>query len=68
MIFTDGSANEECSDFGAAFVARKIKNGQTRILRSVSYKKNIVVLFKQKYSTRIKSRMTMTTKDLIEDC
>ena len=28
LIFTDGSANEECNDFGAEFEARKIKDDQ----------------------------------------
>ena len=32
LIFTDGSANEECSDVGAGFVVRNIKDDQIRTI------------------------------------
>ena len=34
LIFTERSANEECSDVGPAFVIKKIKNGQIWKIRS----------------------------------
>ena len=58
LIFTDRSANEECSDVGAAFVVRKIKNGQIWKLWSEDYRFD---------SNKIRSRKNITTKDLKED-
>ena len=49
-IFTDGSSNEECSDVGAAFVARKIKDGQIRTIKNSRLQQEIYDhLFKQKW-------------------
>ena len=65
LIFTDGSANEEYSEVGATFVTRKIKDDQLRTIKIRRLQQEMyVALFKQKCSTRIRSRMNITTRDL----
>ena len=54
LIFTDGSANEECSDIGAAFVVRNIKDGQIKELRPFDYIRKYMLLFSSR-NTELKS-------------
>ena len=69
LIFTDWSANEEWSDVGVGFMIKKIKNGQIWKLRSDDNSRKYMLFFSSRFdSNKIRSRMTITTEDQMEDC
>ena len=70
LIFTEGSANEGCSDVGTAFVIKKFKNDQIWKLRSDDYSRKYLLIFSSRFSA-LKSDhkwilQQKTLKDLLE--